>query len=56
MNTTQKIADDVHGHEHEPSDDDIDNARTNLESKSEDDNWPQPLLSMTGLGRNGLGK
>lgn len=37
MYATQEVADDVHGHEHEPSDDDIDSARTNLESESEDD-------------------
>ena len=37
MYATQEVADDVHGHEHEPSDDDIDSARTNLESESEDE-------------------
>ena len=37
MNATQEIADDVHGHEHEPSDDYIDSARTSLESENEDD-------------------
>ena len=37
MYATQEVADDVHGHEHEPSDDDIDGARTNLKSEGEDD-------------------